>query len=65
MHNLPGSEPAQPQGFQGQGAWLLCLPRAPPQPSMIVFLAGDCNNASDARLQEQGANARGQAVALI
>ena len=29
MHNLPGSEPGQPQGFQGQGAWLRCLPRTP------------------------------------
>ena len=27
MRNLPGSEPAQPQGFQGQGSWLRCLPR--------------------------------------
>ena len=27
MHNLPGNEPAQPQGFQGQGSWLRCLPR--------------------------------------
>ena len=25
MHNLPGSELAQPQGFQGQGSWLRCL----------------------------------------
>ena len=29
MRNLPGSEPAQPQGFQGQGSWLRCLPRGP------------------------------------
>ena len=29
MHNLPGSEPGQPQGFQGQGAWLRCLPKTP------------------------------------
>ena len=29
MHHLPGSEPAQPQGFQGQGAWLRCLPKSP------------------------------------
>ena len=27
MQNLPGSEPAQLQGFQGQGSWLRCLPR--------------------------------------
>ena len=29
MHHLPGSEPGQPQGFQGQGAWLRCLPKTP------------------------------------
>ena len=58
----PGSEAAQPQGFQGQGAWLRCLPKlkVPPPPYLNVFSDGGCTNDLAAPLQEQVASVHGQ-----
>ena len=64
MHNLPGSEPGQPQGFQGKERGLGAFRRHLPQPSRIVSLDGGSSSDWGAPRQALDAHARGQAVAL-
>ena len=67
MHSLPGDEPGQLQGFQGQGSWPRGLPRGSSAslPDCVFNLNGASNNVWVATLQELVANAHGQAVALF
>ena len=64
MHNLPGGEPGQPQGFQGQGAWLRCLPKTPATTLPDCVFRWGFSNDWVAPRQALDAPARGQAVAL-